>query len=43
MAADGGCERDAVDRMNEGYRAWGARKSVLTNRGLGPGSFYVKE
>ena len=22
-------------RMNEGYRAWGALKSVLSNRGLG--------
>ena len=21
--------------MNEGYRAWGAQKSVLSNRGLG--------
>ena len=35
MAADGGCERDVVHRMNEGYRAWGALKSVLSNRGLG--------
>ena len=35
VAADGGCERDVVDRMNEGYRAWGALKSVLSNRGLG--------
>ena len=33
-AADGGCERDVVHRMNEGYRAWGALKSVLSNRGL---------
>ena len=33
MAADGGCERDVVHRMNEGYRAWGALKSVLNNRG----------
>ena len=24
VAADGGCERDVVQRMNEGYRAWGA-------------------
>ena len=24
-----------VHRMNEGYRAWGALKSVLRNRGLG--------
>ena len=29
MVADGGCE------MNEGYRAWGALKSVLSNRGFG--------
>ena len=35
MAADGGCERDVVHRMNEGYRAWGALKGVLSNRGLG--------
>ena len=35
VAADGGCERDVVHKMNEGYRAWGARKSVLSNRGLG--------
>ena len=35
MAADGGCERDVVHRMNEGYRALGALKSVLSNRGLG--------
>ena len=33
--ADGGCERDVAHRMNEGYRAWGALKSVLSNRGLG--------
>ena len=26
VAADGGCERDVVKRMNEGYRAWGALK-----------------
>ena len=35
MAADGGCERHAVHRMNEGYRARGALKSVLSDRGLG--------
>ena len=35
VAADGGCERDVVHRMNEGYRAWGVLKSVLSNRGLG--------
>ena len=34
VAADGGCERDVVHRTNEGYRAWGALKSVLSNRGL---------
>ena len=35
MAADGGCGRDVVHRMNVGYRAFGALKSVLSNRGLG--------
>ena len=35
MAADGGCERDVVHRMNEGYRAWGVLKSVPSNKGLG--------
>ena len=35
VAADGGCGRDVVYIMNEGYRAWGALKSVLSNRGLG--------
>ena len=35
VAADGGCERDVVHRMNEGYRARGELKSVLSNRGLG--------
>ena len=35
MAADGGCERDVVHRMNEGYKAFGALTSVLCNRGLG--------
>ena len=35
VAADVGCERDVVHRMNEGYRAWGALKSVQSNRGLG--------
>ena len=35
VAADGGCERDVVHRMNEEYRPWGALKSVLSNRGLG--------
>ena len=31
MVADQGCERDVVHRMNEGYRAWRALKSVLSN------------
>ena len=35
VAADGGCEMDVVHRMNEGYIAWGALKSVLNNRRLG--------
>ena len=26
---------DVVHRMNEGYRAWGALKGVLSNRGMG--------
>ena len=34
MAADRACERDVVHRMNEGYRAWGALKSVLSNIGI---------
>ena len=35
VADDGGCERDMVHRMNEGYRAWGVLKNVMSNRGLG--------
>ena len=35
VAADGGRERDVVHKMNEGYRAYGVLKSVLSNRGLG--------
>ena len=35
VADDGGCEGDVVHRTNEGYRTWGALKSVLSNRGLG--------
>ena len=31
VIADGGCERNVVHRMNEGYRAWGAMKSVLSS------------
>ena len=34
MAADGECERDVVHRMNEGYSARRARKSVMSNKGL---------
>ena len=34
VAAGGGCERDVVHIMNEWYRAWRARKSVLSNTGL---------
>ena len=34
VGTDGGCETDVVRTMNEGYRAWGALKSVLSNRGL---------
>ena len=29
VAADGGCERDLVHRMNEGYRAWGKQGKVF--------------
>ena len=35
MTANGGCEGDVIDRLNEGYRAWGALKHVLSNRRLG--------
>ena len=35
VAADGVCERDVVHRINDGYRAWGALKSVQNNRGFG--------
>ena len=34
MAADEGCERDVLHRMNEEYRAWGALKGLLSNREL---------
>ena len=34
VVADAGRERDVVHRMNEGCRALGALKSVLSNRGL---------
>ena len=35
VAADGAREMEVGHRTNEGYRAWGALKSVLSNRGLG--------
>ena len=35
VAADGGCERDVVHRINEVYRVWGELKCVLSNSGLG--------
>ena len=35
VAADGGCEREVLHRMNAGYRVWVALKSVLNNRELG--------
>ena len=34
MAADGGCGRDVVHRMIEGYTEWVELKSALSNRGL---------
>ena len=35
VAADGGCERDVVHRLNERYRAWegGGRRSNFTKGG----------
>ena len=35
VAADLGCERNVVHRMNERYIAWEVQKSLLSNRGLG--------
>ena len=35
MAADGGCGRDVVHRMNEGYKTRGVLESMPSNRGLG--------
>ena len=32
VAADGGCERDVVHRINDGYREWGALKRGKSNR-----------
>ena len=34
VAVGRGGERNVVHRMNEEYRAWGALKSALNNRGL---------
>ena len=34
VAADGGCVRDVVHRMNEAHRSLGALKSVLSNGGF---------
>ena len=33
VEADGGCGRDVVHRMNEGYKECGALKILLSNRG----------
>ena len=30
VTADGGCERNVVHRVNEGFRTWGALNSVLS-------------
>ena len=35
VATDGGCERDLVHKINEGYKARGALKSVFSSRRLG--------
>ena len=35
VAADRGCERDVVHKMNERHIAWGAMKNELSNRRLG--------
>ena len=45
MAADEVYARDVVHIINEGYRAWGALKSVLSSRGLRirPRSIYMNE
>ena len=34
VAADGGCERDVLHRINQEYTAWGALKSLLSNKVL---------
>ena len=45
VAVIGGCERDVLHIMNEGYRAREKWKSVLRNRGLAIKSkkCYMKE
>ena len=35
VSADGGCKRDVLSRMNEGYEARGAEKCLINRRGLG--------
>ena len=35
VAADGGCERGVVHKLNEEYRTWGALISVLSNEDYG--------
>ena len=35
MAEDGGCEMDSGHKIYEGYKAWGALESVLSNRRVG--------
>ena len=35
VAVDGGCDRDVVHIMNEGYRVWEALKSVLNKEDWG--------
>ena len=34
VAADGECERDVVQKMNERHKAWGALEYMPSNRGL---------
>ena len=35
LAADGGCVMDVVQKIHEGYRAWGELKTLLSNTALG--------
>ena len=32
VTVDGGCAKDVVHRMDEGYTAWGALKSEFSNK-----------